>query len=515
MTYNLKDYAHASRLFLGGNYRLLPKTSFLFHAFIDVQAGSSSYDAANPNSNREIGLMVKQADLPRFTSETKTLHSYNRPNIVQTKIKYDPVNIIFHDDNSNVVRNFWIKYFKHYFRDSDYSLNQHNLPYVYTNQLFTNFGLDPRSPNHYLRSVRLYTLHQKKFTEYIFVNPIIKTLRFGTHNKQSTDEILQTEMTIEYEAVLYQGGTVTYSNPPGFADLHYDYSKSPLQKLQSLFGDNGLNGTKNLQQLYASPSSLGASQYNTTLGLSSARSAQINNSSVIDMTNIFNSMLQQNSSSRVLVPNLAGSGAFQQGPFTGIGVRSSTASLPGASTVISTSPQLTSRTKISEISQSSVTSGLKLSNFIDTFPPDNTTPTTTQSTISYPSDLKILNDVESNPITGQVEINLIQERRRINNRIEFLEKAIVTLVDVVNATNEQVNISATTYNTLNQKYIEAKNLPDQTTGKQELITQLEGQIDFQLDLIRDNTDVYNKKMSELSELTNELEELKARRDSIQ
>jgi len=107
----LKDYTHASLLFVGDQYRLVPKTGFLFHVFIDVNSGVYASDPANPNSTREIGLMAKTADLPKFSAETKTYNAYNRANIIQSKIKYDPINIAFHDESSNVVRNFWINFY--------------------------------------------------------------------------------------------------------------------------------------------------------------------------------------------------------------------------------------------------------------------------------------------------------------------------------------------------------------------------------------------------------------------
>ena len=511
MTYNLKDFAHASRLFVGGNYRLMPKTGFLFHAFIDVNAGMSSYDAANPNSNREIGLMVKQADLPKFTAETKTLHAYNRPNIVQTRIRYDPVTIVFHDDSANVVRNFWIKYFKHYFRDSDYGLSQHNLPYVYTNQLISNFGLNPRSPNHYLRSIRIYSLHQKRFSEYILVNPIIKSMRFGNHNKQSDSDILQAEMTVEYEAVLYSGGTVTYTNPPGFADLHYDYSKSPIAGVKQMFGSNGLYDGTNGQSRSYSSSIPGLSQYNTAIGINSIRSSNTFSSSILDMTNAFNSMLQQSSNSRVVVPNLAGTPGLSQGPFTGVGLNNSVASLAGVKSLSTTQPQLTTGAKIAEISQATVEAGQVISNFVSAFPPDNPAAT---ATTTYPTILKTLNDIELTSETNQVDINIVEELQKILNRISYIEKSIGTLTDVVNATNEQVNASAQTYNDLSQRYDETVSLPDGTDGKQELLSQLNKQLNFQLNLVRDNTDFYNLKVNELDALTVELNELKLVRDSI-
>lgn len=514
MSYNLKDYAHASRLFVGSNYRLLPKTGFLFHAFIDVNGGTGAYDGANPNSAREIGMLVKQADLPRFTADTKTLHAYNRPNIIQTKIKYDPVTITFHDDSSNVIRNFWVKYYSYYFRDSDYGLSQHNLPYIYTNQVLNNFGLTPKGANHYLRSIRLYSLHQKRFTEYVMVNPIIKSMRFGNHNKQSDSDILQTEMTIEYEAVLYSGGSVSFGNPPGFADLHYDYGRSPIAGLRQISGTNGLFDTKGSTGGYntaGTAGNFGSSIFNATVGIADQRSNRIYSSGIIDMTNAFNASLRQSANSRVIVPNLSGTAGLTTGPFTGINKNNGIASLASVNN-LSLSRELNpmSGAGIDEINQSAVTNGAVVSNFDNSFPLN---PGAVADTQSSPT-LRLLNNQPQPTTTNQGTINVADEARIIENRIKFIEQTLPVIVDDINSTNEQVQSAASAYNTISQKYNEAKSLPDSTAGKATLLEQYERNINFQLSVLADNTTYYNKRVEELSQLTEELEILISRRDLL-
>ena len=41
----------------------------------------------------EIGMLVKSADLPRFSADVETKNKYNRKKNVQTAIKYNPVTI--------------------------------------------------------------------------------------------------------------------------------------------------------------------------------------------------------------------------------------------------------------------------------------------------------------------------------------------------------------------------------------------------------------------------------------
>ena len=107
---SIHDYQHAARLFVGDNFRLAPKQGFLYHVFIDLDP---SIKRVGVDQQIEAGMLVKSVDLPKFTVDTKTLNSYNRPNVIQTKIKYDPITISFHDDHADVVRNLWFDYY-HY-----------------------------------------------------------------------------------------------------------------------------------------------------------------------------------------------------------------------------------------------------------------------------------------------------------------------------------------------------------------------------------------------------------------
>ena len=47
----------------------------------------------------------------------ETLNQYNRKRLAQTKIEYNPVQIEFHDDGGDLVRNMWYNYFKYYYKD--------------------------------------------------------------------------------------------------------------------------------------------------------------------------------------------------------------------------------------------------------------------------------------------------------------------------------------------------------------------------------------------------------------
>jgi len=110
-----KDYRHASNLFTHDNFRLAPKFSFLYHCVIQLGPAAQTYDPI------ELGLMVKSVDLPRISVQTSTIHAYNRKTINITGVDYQPISIIFHDDNFNTARNFLVDYYKYYFSDGSKS----------------------------------------------------------------------------------------------------------------------------------------------------------------------------------------------------------------------------------------------------------------------------------------------------------------------------------------------------------------------------------------------------------
>lgn len=263
----LRDWDHASQLYLTNNNELQPKQSFLFHVFFELNEPDTLNPGAkinsfvgDPNKRKELGMLVKQVSLPKFTIDTKTLNAYNRPHIVQTKIHYDPITIHFHDDSANVVRNFWYDYYSYYYRNSDHGSAKNPLdasvahreitsPRTDKDWGYTLRGSTPDSPvsQPYLRSIRIYSLHNKRFSEYVLTNPIIKSFAHGDHNSASGADTLDHTMTIEFEGIHYASGKVSKkgnSYPLGFGDIHYDKRPSPITAAGggtlSLLGAGGL-----------------------------------------------------------------------------------------------------------------------------------------------------------------------------------------------------------------------------------------------------------------------------------
>ena len=240
---NLRDYRHGQRTFVDSLYRLSPKYTHLFHVYFDLNPSVAS---VTQNEQIEIGMMAKTADLPKFSITQKTYNAYNRKNIAQDKINYDPVRFTLHDDSADVVRNFWYDYYSYYYRDADYSEEMYRMQHKYSLRQQKGWGFSPKADSPYLTAIRIYSLHQKQFSAYNLINPIITDFAHGQH-QQGSNDVMQHEMTIAYEAVQYAYGTVSNGTVQGFNVMHYDNTPSPLSSLgggtRSILGPGGLVDT--------------------------------------------------------------------------------------------------------------------------------------------------------------------------------------------------------------------------------------------------------------------------------
>ena len=232
----LFDRNHAAQIFIPNNFALSPKYGWLFHVSFDL---NSEVSRTTNDQILKMGFLVKSSSLPKFSVETKTMNAYNRVDIVQTKVKYDPLTIKFHDDNLDVIRNFWYDYYSYYYRDADWNDNIYSAPTKYSERQNKVWGYSPRqypasSPGtqQYINAIKIYSLHNKRFAEYTIINPIITAFRHGEHAQGGESGTLENEMTVQYQAVKYRYGDVSEDTVTGFATLSYDKRESTMGTTQ-------------------------------------------------------------------------------------------------------------------------------------------------------------------------------------------------------------------------------------------------------------------------------------------
>lgn len=479
----MRDYRHANLLFVGSNFRLLPKSGFLFHVFFDVNPSLADQAISQRNPNVELGLMVKSVDLPKFSVAVKSYNAYNRPNLVQQKIGYDPVTVSFHDDNINLVRTFWQDYFNFYYRDTDYQLERLQQYHKYTNKdNFSAFGYGPRRVStafqefgtikgdlHYLQSIRIYSLHQKRFSEYILVKPLIRSFKHGVHQQSSAD-FLGHDMVVDYENVIYNSGTVG-NEVRGFAELHYDKTVSPLRqfgRIKSLFGSGGLIDTAGSVLLDINQGNYASALFKAASGINMARGMNLKKAAISEITGIVtqsatvaiqeqvNQSLRGSSTSPVNIPTITGiDGALGQqytGPTSATGV----ATLAGAAILLNSTP-ITNRYKRLPTEQRAAPT-----NYAPRLPQlPGAAARTTQT-----GDLTVINDQVTNRSgSTSVQVNDTEKRiqldRKITNLKQQRDKTDRQLQDAKN----QVANSQSALSMLQTKLSTAQGLPTNTSAE--------------------------------------------------
>lgn len=276
----LRDYTHASKTFRTNGYELSPRVKFLFHVFFNINTGQIPALAQIFGSGDvvSVGLSVKTVDLPSYQIDVDTMNQYNRKRLVQSKINYQPVQVVFNDDQSDLIRNMWYNYYAYYYKDPSQQYEGvpntkgtsgplqttpagfgYNTRDIYSNDRFVNdwgyigegYSDGTSSPDGkppFFRDIKIYGMSQHKFAAYVLVNPMITDWKHDTYDYSQGGGIMTNSMTVKYETVKYYSGAIGQSRPDtnvvGFADpAHYDQIRSSLSRPGSkatFLGQGGL-----------------------------------------------------------------------------------------------------------------------------------------------------------------------------------------------------------------------------------------------------------------------------------
>ena len=260
----LRDYTHASKTFRPNSYQNAPKLKFLFHVYFEINP--AIYSAGIP-SGQNFGLLVKTIKLPSYSFDTHTMNQYNRKRIVQTKIKYEPIDISFHDDAGNSINNMWYNYYTYYYKDalktkaSNYDAQSTLYKPSIAGDDDWGFIGETSSPSQtvsnatqgiskipFFKNIQIYGLNQHNFVRYTLINPVITRFGHDTYDYAQGNGTMANQMTVDYETVQYAEGAlngITPSNTvPGFGlPENYDTTLSPIARLgsnASILGKGGL-----------------------------------------------------------------------------------------------------------------------------------------------------------------------------------------------------------------------------------------------------------------------------------
>lgn len=201
---------------------------------------SGEYDQIMP--------LVKTVDMPSMKIDTAGLNQYNRKRIIQNKVQFDPVKLVFHDVADGKTLAFWQMYYNYYFRDGlepgknsalydsarrppQNGVSGYNRPPtaspidtdgikhcnndVLANHLVNhNFGynllnIDGSWPDQWnktknlIKTLVIYQVHGGRYNKVTLVNPRISAFTHDTLSYAVTDKTLELSFTFEYEYAYY------------------------------------------------------------------------------------------------------------------------------------------------------------------------------------------------------------------------------------------------------------------------------------------------------------------------
>lgn len=234
----LADWQHASKIFLAAGHRLAPRVKFLYYLFVEIDSaahGASAFTAATQNG-AEVSLLVKRAELPKFSFETVTKNQYNRKKVVYKQLNYDPITLTFHDDNAGVMNSLYALYYSYHSKDHNNSPSDYRLG----NGLSTKrYNMDIDIQVNLFKRVSLFTFGNGLYSEYKLLGPRIKGWTHGDVDYSSNADTIESSMTLEYEGVVFSSGSTSTGVMDGFATLNYDTVDSPNSPARDIGVGNG------------------------------------------------------------------------------------------------------------------------------------------------------------------------------------------------------------------------------------------------------------------------------------
>ena len=241
---HLRDARHANQIYTQSNFAFAPKSKYMYHVRFEPNDEVGNSATSNVfQFQKELGVLVKSADLPSFRASVENKQQYNRKKNVQTRVDYQDCRITFHDDNTGVTRALLEEYYRYYFFDANKNTTGAEAAYGPRDKYFArvpSYGLDNRKKNPFFKYITIYQLARREWVAYTLVNPLLSAWDHGGVDA-SDGGFNENTITVAYESVQYTSGNVGNDTPAGFADasVGYDVEPSPLGYLDNAMIPNG------------------------------------------------------------------------------------------------------------------------------------------------------------------------------------------------------------------------------------------------------------------------------------
>lgn len=172
--------------------------------------------------------LVKSVDLPGAKISTDRMNQYNHWRLSQSKIDFDPVTLTFHDVVDGKTLRFWEMYYEYYFKealDIDAGGSYYRRKQIGTSGIegtFTDAGAGAhdtiaehfdtdfgynletvKNKKNLIKSISIVMVHAQSYSKVDLVNPRITDFKHDSMAYDSTADLMELSLTIEYEYFLY------------------------------------------------------------------------------------------------------------------------------------------------------------------------------------------------------------------------------------------------------------------------------------------------------------------------
>jgi hypothetical protein len=236
----------------GGSTNGPPRPKFLFVVRFLRGAGGGS-----PRWRDGLSFAVRKFDRPRIEPQVQTMNQYNKKRLVQTGVKYSPINIDFYDTVDGVVSYMWHEYVSYYYGDFRRG-NQNDWRYDLTTPDFYNswgrgFGLElPQGVSDtdleasaFFEKVECYQFFGGQYTQVDLVRP--KITSFSPDGMDYEDNTAHgINMALDYEAVIYHNNYVPsdVASNKDLLELYGPYLDGDVYEPPSAYPPNKYGGMK-------------------------------------------------------------------------------------------------------------------------------------------------------------------------------------------------------------------------------------------------------------------------------
>lgn len=176
-------------------------------------------DAGQTEFRTTISSLVRSAELPSVSFQTKTFNSYNRKRIVNTGVEYQPVSMTVYDTVGNEWLAVLMKYFAYHYmdpRNTQQSPNDRDISgwisgaggIDYVNSAFgktgesgfdsNRAGYNPNATPHFFERIDYVLYHGNKGIQYSIINPVLTSFKAAELDYTSS-EFRDFQMSFEYE----------------------------------------------------------------------------------------------------------------------------------------------------------------------------------------------------------------------------------------------------------------------------------------------------------------------------